>query len=303
MTLAASELRDRLGGVFAPIATPFRSDEELDLDALSFNVNLYAESGIFGLLVLGSNGENRSVSEPEKLLVLRTVAAAKGSNQVVMAGAAYEAQRDAERFFVEAAAHGAEFGLLLAPSYFRKMMTDEVLFRYYVGVAESSPIPLLVYNAPGFSGITMSVDLVGRLAEHPNIVGMKDSASSGIEQFLILESDTFHVMAGSANFLFTAMLQGSIGGTVSLANVFPEIAQQLFEYGRTGDRVAGTEHDNKCRRLNKAISGTYGVPGVKAAMDMAGLRGGYPRRPLLPLTAEQRESLRRVLVTEGVVDG
>jgi 4-hydroxy-2-oxoglutarate aldolase len=132
---------------------------------------------------------------------------------------------------------------------------------------------------------------------------MKDSASSGIEQFLILESDTFHVMAGSANFLFTAMLQGSIGGTVSLANVFPEIAQQLFEYGRTGDRVAGTEHDNKCRRLNKAISGTYGVPGVKAAMDMAGLRGGYPRRPLLPLTAEQRESLRRVLVTEGVVDG
>jgi 4-hydroxy-2-oxoglutarate aldolase len=301
--LAAFELRDRLGGVFAPIATPFRSDEELDLDALSFNVNLYAESGIFGLLVLGSNGENRSVSEPEKLLVLRTVAAAKGSNQVVMAGAAYEAQRDAERFFVEAAAHGAEFGLLLAPSYFRKMMTDEVLFRYYVGVAESSPIPLLVYNAPGFSGITMSVDLVGRLAEHPNIVGMKDSASSGIEQFLILESDTFHVMAGSANFLFTAMLQGSIGGTVSLANVFPEIAQQLFEYGRTGDRVAGTEHDNKCRRLNKAISGTYGVPGVKAAMDMAGLRGGYPRRPLLPLTAEQRESLRRVLVTEGVVDG
>ena len=303
MTLTASELRDRLGGVFAPIATPFRLDEELDLDALSFNVNAYAESGILGLLVLGSNGENRSVSESEKLLVLRTVAAAKGSNQVVMAGAAYEAQRDAERFFTEAADQGAEFGLLLAPSYFRKMMTDEVLFRYYVGVAESSPIPLLVYNAPGFSGITMSVDLVSRLSEHPNIVGMKDSASSGIEQFLVLESDSFHVMAGSANFLFSAMLQGSIGGTVSLANIFPEIAQQLFEYGRTGDRVAGTEHDNKCRTLNKAISGAYGVPGVKAAMDMAGLRGGYPRRPLLPLTAEQRESLRRVLVTEGVVDG
>lgn len=303
MTLSISGLRDRLGGVFAPIATPFRSDEELDLDALTFNVNAYARSGILGLLVLGSNGENRSVSESEKLLVIRTVAASKGAGQVIMAGAAYEAQRDAERFFSDAAGCGADFGLLLAPSYFRKMMTDDVLFRYYSGVADGSPIPLLVYNAPGFSGITMSVELVGRLAEHPNIVGMKDSASSGIEEFLALERDTFHVMAGSANFLFTAMLQGSIGGTVSLANVFPEIAQQLFEYGRAGDRVAGAAHDAKCRRLNQAISGTFGVPGVKSAMDIVGLRGGFPRRPLLPLTAEQRDLLRRVLVTEGVVDG
>ncbi len=295
-------LRAKLGGVFAPISTPFRDDEELDLDALAFNVDVYAASGIKGCLVLGSNGENKSLTENEKKHVLATVAARKAPDQVVMAGATYEAQRDTERFFEVAAELGADFGLLLSPSYFRKAMTDDVLYRYFTGAADRSPIPLLVYNAPGFCGITLSVDLVTRLAEHPNIVGMKDSASSGIEAFLALQSDSFHVLAGSANHLYPAMLAGSPGGTISLANAFPAIAQRLYRYGAERDRIDGPAFHERCRRLNAAISGTYGVAGVKAAMDLAGLRGGIPRRPLLPLTAEQKATLRAVLAEEGVLD-
>lgn len=303
VSLSSARLRERLGGVFAPLSTPFDIDEEVDLRALASNVDFYATSEILGLLVLGSNGENRSLTEDEKASVLATVIAHKAPGQVVMAGAAYEAQRDTERYLDVAAELGSEFGLLLAPSYFRKLMTDDVLHEYFTRAADRSPIPLLIYNAPGFCGITLSVGLMERLAEHPNIVGMKDSASSGVEAFLTLESDQFHVLAGSANFLFPAMLAGSIGGTVSLANVFPALAQRLYRAGAERDETSGPALHERCRKLNAAISGSYGVPGVKAAMNLAGLRGGIPRRPLLPLTKDQVEQLRDALVSEGALNG
>jgi 4-hydroxy-2-oxoglutarate aldolase len=193
--------------------------------------------------------------------------------------------------------------LLLPPSYFRKQMTADVLCRYFSSVADVSPMPVLLYNAPGFCGLTLSPDLVGRLARHPNIVGMKDSAPDGIENFLAFESDGFHVLAGSVNFLFRAMFGGSVGGTVSLANSLPGLAVELFRRGAARDEVGGVPLQEKANRLNAAISGRYGVAGVKAAMNLAGLRGGIPRRPLLPLTAAQTAELRRVLIEEGVLAG
>ncbi len=293
----------KLAGVFAPISTPFSLDEEVDYEALQSNLEFYAQSGILGYLALGSNGENKSLSEPEKRKVLQTIIRYKGPEQVVMAGATYEAQRDTEGFFAEAADLGADFGLVLPPSYFRKQMTDDVLCRYFSGVADTSPIPILLYNAPGFCGVTLSPGLIGRLAGHPKIVGIKDSASSGIENFLLYRRENFHVLAGSVNFLFPAMLGGAVGGTVSLANSFPRISLDLFRCGAEGDQAHGFPVQEKANRLNKAISGKYGVAGVKAAMNLAGLNGGIPRRPLLPLTEAQIAELRAVLIEEGVLAG
>ncbi|MBI4873007.1 MAG: dihydrodipicolinate synthase family protein [Acidobacteria bacterium] len=298
----SAALRKRLAGVFVPISTPFGGDEEVDYGALRFNLERYAASGVLGHLALGSNGENRSLTEDEKLRVLETIVRHKGAGQVVMAGATYDAQRDTERFLKQAADLGADFGLVLSPGYFRKQMTDEVLYRYFSTLADESPLPLLLYNAPGFCGVTLSPALVGRLAGHPNIAGMKDSASSGIENFLPFESGAFHVLAGSANFFFPAMLGGSIGGTVSLANSFPKIALELFECGARRDEARGVPLQEKVTRVNQAISGSHGVAGVKAAMKLGGFRGGIPRRPLLPLTAEQFESLRATLAAEGLLE-
>lgn len=297
----AKELRANLSGVFAPICTPFARSEDVDLGALRFNLDRYADSGLLGFLVLGSNGENRSLTEDERLSVLGEVARHRGPGQVIIAGAAYDAQRDAERFLGAATDLGADFGLVLPPGYFRAQMTDEVLYRYFSSLADGSRIPLLLYNAPGFSGITLDPDLVGRLAAHPNIVGMKDSASSGIEHFLPLESASFHVLAGSANFLFPAMMGDALGGTVSLANAFPRLALDLFAAGQARDERVGAPLQERVRRINHAISGAYGVAGVKAAMTLAGFVGGVPRRPLLPLDKAQVAALRALLTGEGLL--
>jgi 4-hydroxy-2-oxoglutarate aldolase len=293
--------RSRLAGVYAPICTPFTQGEELDAGALRDNLARYAEAGIHGYLALGSNGENRSLTEEERLEVLDLVVRHKGEGQVVMAGATYDAQRQAERFVAAAADLGADFALVLSPGYFRKQMTPEVLYRYFSTLAEGAAIPLLVYNAPGFNGMDLDADLVARLSSHPNIVGMKDSAPSGIERFLALQRSDFDVLAGSANFLFPAMLAGSPGGTVSLANAFPAVALRLHAYGDARDEGAGRPYQDWVSTVNKAISGTYGVPGVKAAMDLAGYVGGVPRRPLLPLGQQERESLRAYLAGEGLL--
>lgn len=295
------ELHRKLAGIFAPICTPFAADESVDFQALRHNLAFYAQSGILGYLALGSNGENKSLTEDEKLSVLEMIVRHKGAGQVILAGATYEAQRDTERFFRQASGLGADFGLLLSPSYFRKSMTDDVLYRYYATVADASPIPILIYNAPGFCGIDLSADLVRRLAVHPNIVGMKDSASSGIEAYLESASDTFLVLAGSVNFLFPAMMGGAVGGTVSMANAFPRLAVELFECGAARDEERGVRLQARANRINQAISGKHGVPGVKAAMNLAGLRGGIPRRPLLPLTPQEVEELRTALAGEGLL--
>jgi 4-hydroxy-2-oxoglutarate aldolase len=295
------EVEAMLAGVFAPICTPFAANEDVDRGALQFNLERYAESGILGYLALGSNGENRSLAEDEKLRVLDDVVRLKGPGQVVLAGAAYDGQREAERFLAAAADLGADFGLVLSPGYFRAQMTDEVLYRYFSSLADEARIPLLLYNAPGFCGLALSPDLVGHLAAHQNIVGLKDSAASGIDSFLRFQGPSFHVLAGSANFLFQALMGGSPGGTVSLANSFPGLALELFGYGRARDEAAGAPLQDRVSRINAAISGAHGVAGVKAAMTLAGYQGGIPRRPLLPLAPAKVAELRDLLVAEGLL--
>lgn len=297
MTTNAEKLR----GAFLPLTTPFNEDMSVDFGALGANLDYYAGTDIHGYLALGSNGENRCLRESEKRDVLLTIMARKKPDQVAMAGCIYDSTPLTVEFMRFAREAGADFATLLSPSYFRKQMTHEVLYGYFAECAESVEIPVLLYNAPGFTGVTLSPETVGALAKHPNIAGMKDSAPAGIENFCFYNGADFCVLAGSASFFYTSMGHGVRGGIVSLGNVRPEVGLRLWNHGLRGQDDEGRAYETRMREANQRISGAYGVPGVKAAMDLAGLAGGYPRKPLRRLEGGDREAVREALLEAGLL--
>ncbi|MBE6940029.1 MAG: dihydrodipicolinate synthase family protein [Ruminococcaceae bacterium] len=295
----------KLMGVFAPISTPFTTEGKVDYEGLAANVKRYAAAGLKGYLALGSNGENKSLSNEEKLRVLETIVQNKGADQTVMAGCIFESTIETIEMGREMCKLGADFLTLLPPCYFKKQMTDDVLLRYFSDVADAVSVPCLVYNAPQYAGgVGLSPKLIRRCADHPNIVGVKDSSTGNMESILFAVKDkpNFTVMAGSVNNFFTAMTMGGAGGVLSLSNSFPEITVELYDLLAAQKWPEAIALNTRLLEINRVIGGAGGVPAVKAAMDMNGLVGGEPRLPLLPLTEAQKEDLKAKIVGFGLLN-
>lgn len=290
-------MNEKLKGVFAPITTPFNKDETLSIEKLETNVKKYALSGIAGYLVLGSNGENKSLRSNEKEEVIKTVIGNKSSEQAAMVGSIFESTCETIEFALKAEEFGADFITLLPPSYFKNAMTDCVLIKYFTDIADAVNIPCLLYNAPQFAGgVSISLNAIKECSKHPNIVGVKDSSSGNVERLaLSVATDSFAVLSGSANTFLSALLNGAAGGVISLANSLPDVVNRLYQYFVDGDIKRATELNKKILQANYTISGKYGVAGVKAAMDLEGYFGGFPRLPLLPLKEEDVSIIRKAL--------
>lgn len=297
------QIRESLSGVFAPICTPFSESGEVNYEGLKVNMAKYAASKLKGYLALGSNGENKSLSMDEKFKVLELIVQNKGPHQAVMTGCIAESTRETIAIARKAEELGTDFITLLPPNYFKAQMTDAVLATYFSEVAEAVNKPCLLYNAPQFSGgVVISTSLVKQLSGHRNIVGVKDSANAAsIDNYLLSCPADFAILAGSANYMVSAMLNGALGGIVSLANVFPDECCKLWQLIATKQYEEGFAYNMKILKLSRSVSGKGGVSAVKAAMDIAGLVGGYPRRPLLPLTQSAKEELKAALGSEGMV--
>lgn len=295
-------MEKKLMGVFAPITTPFDDKGEVAYDKLKGNMKIYAASKLKGYLALGSNGENKSLTNEEKEKVLETIIKNKRADQVVMAGCIFESTKETIEFAKKAENLGTDFITLLPPSYFKKQMSDAVLLRYFTDVASSLKTPCLVYNAPQFcGGTTLSVNLVKELTKHPNIVGVKDSSTGNIESFLFAVRDKFNVMPGSANFFMNGLLMGAPGGVISLANIFPDLTVELYDLTVNKKYEEALKMNERIIQLNKSVSGSGGVAAVKYAMDLAGLYGGNPRLPLLPLNDDIKKKIQEYLKKEELI--
>lgn len=295
-------MEKKLMGVFAPITTPFTKDGEVDFAGLEKNMAFYAKSGIQGYLALGSNGENKSLTNDEKEKVLKTIIDNKGKDQSVMAGCIFESTYETIVYAKKFEKLGADFLTLLPPSYFKKQMTDSVLIKYFNDVANAVNTPCLLYNAPQFCGdTTLSVKLVQECAKNPGIVGLKDSSTGNIDSFLFGARDIMNVMAGSANFFMSTVIMGGSGGVVSLANIFPGIVNEVYKLILNKKYEEAFALNEKVLILNKGVSGAGGVAAVKYAMDLAGLNGGDPRLPLLPLSEENRVKVQTLLEKEKMI--
>jgi len=292
----------KLSGVFAPVVTPFRSDEPA-LDDLRFNLRKLRKTDLTGYLALGSNGEFRSLTDKEQIQVLDVFAEEKG-DKVVMVGTGCESSRQTIEKSKVVCEMGFDYVSVLTPCYFAKQINGALLKRHYERIADSIDVPVLLYNAPGFTGgIRVPVPTILGLSRHPNIVGMKDSSPEGPAKLLtrLDPTEDFHVLAGSANFFYPCLHLGAPGGVISLANALPDPCCELYRLFTQGQYDPARELHCKLARLNQAVSGAWGVAGVKAAMDLTGFKGGQPRHPLRAVTNEAIEEIRRQIFSEGFV--
>jgi 4-hydroxy-2-oxoglutarate aldolase len=290
----------KLSGVFAPVVTPFSSDE-IALDDLRFNLQKLNETDLVGYLALGSNGEFRSLTDKEQVRILEVFAEEK-SDKVVIVGAGCESTKQTIEKSKLVCEMGFDYVSILTPHYFAKQIDGGVLRSYFERVADSIDIPVLLYNAPVFTGgIRIPAQIVIELSKHPNIVGMKDSSPEGPAKLLTCldPAEDFHVLAGSANFFYPCLHLGVPGGIISLANALPAPCCDLYRLFVKGKYDAARTLHFRLSRLNQAVSGAWGVAGVKAAMDIMGFKAGQPRHPLRAVTNEALEKIRRQIVNEG----
>jgi 4-hydroxy-2-oxoglutarate aldolase len=285
-----------LSGIFPPVVTPFVADGGLDLAAFEANLDSYASADLAGVLVLGSNGEAASLEEDEKVALIRA-ARRRVSGRTLLAGTGCESTRATIGLTRRAADAGADAVLVLTPAYYKPQMTQEALRRHYEAVAEASPVPVLLYSVPQFTGLPFPAPLAADLAGHPRIAGMKESSGDVglLGRILASVPPSFAVLCGSAPVVYPALCLGASGGILAVACCAPRPAAALYRAFAAGDHARARALQEALAPLAVAVTATYGVAGLKLAMDLAGFRGGDVRAPLLPAPAAAREELRALL--------
>ncbi|XP_035167729.1 4-hydroxy-2-oxoglutarate aldolase, mitochondrial isoform X2 [Oxyura jamaicensis] len=291
-----------LGGIFPPLATPFSALQEVDYAQLEANLRRYASIPFRGLVVLGSSGEYPYLAPRERLEVLSCVRRALPRDRLLLAGSGCESTQATVELTVSMAEAGADAALVVTPCYYRGAMSAAALVRHYTEVAEASPIPVVLYSVPANTGLELPLEAVLTLAQHPNVIGIKDSGGDITRMGLIVHKtrqEDFQVLAGSAGFLLASYAVGASGGVCALANVLGAPLCQLERLCRQGSWREARDLQHRLIEPNAAVTRRFGIPGLKKAMEWFGYYGGPCRAPLAPLSPAQVEELRGAFSTNG----
>lgn len=293
----------KIEGVFAPIATPFAHDGSIDWKSYEKNLEKFGRTSLAGIVSLGSNGEFAMLSFEEKAALVKATRKGLPADKVIIAGTGCESLRETIALTKASADAGADVALVINPSYYKKDMTDPTLQKFFEAVADASPIPVMIYNMPGNSGINLSSSLVIKLSAHPNIKGEKDSSGNivQISEVLAAAPSDFSVFAGSGSYLFATTVLGGKGGTLAVANVAPDYCVEVHEAAKKGDYDKGRKMQLDLLALNAAVTARFGIGGMKAAMEIAGFIGGAPRLPIQPASEETRTVIRGMMDKLGLV--
>ena len=280
------------------MATPFDVNGNVDPAAIHTNINRWMATGLRGIVALGSNGEAPLLDEHESDVVIGAARDATPRDRLLIAGTGRESTKatiDASR---RAARLGADAVLVRTPSYFKPRMTTEAFVAHYTAVADATPVPVLLYNYPAVTGVTFAPDAVGRLARHPNIVGIKETSVDAAQIAAYVDAtqgERFTVLAGSAPSFFPALGLGARGAILAAACVVPRLCVALLEAFRNGDHTGARELQRRLIPIALAVTSDYGVPGLKAALELTGYVGGAPRSPLIPASSETVAALKHAL--------
>jgi len=288
-----------IAGIFPALTTPYSEDGSVRIERFKENIGRYNKTGLSGYVVLGSTGESvlLSSAEGEALLAAGKESAAPG--RLLIAGAGAESTAETIARCKRAANLGYDIALVKTPYYYKPAYKSEVYLRHYRSVADASPIPVLLYSVPIFTGVALDTPEILTLAEHPNIVGIKDS--SGVIQRVVEVAAkapaSFRVLTGGAAVVYPALAGGANGAVLALASALPERCVAIYESWKSGRHGEALAQQQQVAQASKTIVSENGIAGLKYAMDLRGYFGGVPRLPLLPLSEEKKQQVRK-LVTE-----
>ena len=276
---------DRLKGVLVPLTTPF---DQLSGDiapvALRGNVRAVLEAGADGVVVAGSTGEAPLLTDDEARSMVGWVRELMRDEHVLIAGAGRESTRATIAACQAAAAEGAEAALVRPPSYFASALSQQAVVDHFLAIADEASIPILVYNIPKYTHLPLSGSLLASLADHPNIVGAKDSCGD-LKNFAVYRDavPAWTLFIGSGALLYPALELGAAGGILAVANFAAKLAADVLDSFNRGQKAAAGRLQERLVPLHKEIVGNLGPAGVKSAMDAVGLAGGPMRGPLTSL--------------------
>ncbi len=284
-----------LRGIFPACITPFDNDGDVAPKKFAANVARWEQAGLHGYLVLGSTGEFVYLDEDDRARVLEAAREAIPHGKTMMVGAGHESTRTTIRYTRQAAEFGADCVLVVTPVYYTRAKED-AWRKYFLDVAEASPLPVLIYNVPPFTATNISANLVAELSRHPNIVGIKDSAADvgQVAEVVRLADKDFAVFTGGARVLYPSLCVGAVGAVLAAANPFGYTYVQIYEAFQRGDHEAALRLQQESREAEGKVS-AYGIAGWKAAMDAMGWDGGEPRAPILPLDASIRAKVQAIV--------
>ena len=287
-----------LAGVFPPIATPFDDRGTVDADAIRANVPRWLDAGVRGIVALGSNGEAPLLDEREADAVVAAARDVVPRDRLLIAGTGRESTRATISASRRAADLGADAVLVRTPSYFKSRMTPDAFVAHYTALAEAMSIPVLLYNYPAVTGLTLTADTVGRLAQHPNIIGIKETTTDAAQIAAYVDAargQDFAVIAGSAPGFYAAMCLGARGAILAAACIVPRACVALFDAWARGAHGEARELQRRILPIAVAVTSSYGVPGLKAALDLSGYIGRLPRLPLQPASSGAIADIQQAL--------
>ncbi len=290
-------------GIMPPIATPFVNDE-IAFDKLSENIFRWNKTNLSGYVVFGSNGESVFLTRDEKLKLIEFVKQKKSDDKKLIAGTGSDSIKETISLSNEAAKRGADAALILTPSFYKSQMKHEAFIKYFTAVADNISIPLLIYNVPKFTGVNIEAETVAKLSEHENIIGIKNSDENiaHLTEIIHLTPKNFVTIVGTASVLFAGLFAGAVGGILALANIAPNECIMIMKYFKEGKLDDAKKLQMNLIAVNKAVTAKYGVPGLKAAMDLLGYFGGEPRSPLSSINSLQKEDLISILKKSNLLN-
>jgi 4-hydroxy-2-oxoglutarate aldolase len=288
----------KIQGIYATAATPFDHTGALYRVKVQHNFDKWARTSLAGFVVGSLTGEGPLLGPEEKLELLRLAVPAVPNDRSIIADVSEEGVHLAVRLARCAADAGAHAVVSLVPHQYRNLMYGpETQALYFRALADQSPVPLLIHNAPQLTGVDVLPGTVAKLAEHPNIAGIIETGTpvSRIAQLRSCTPKEFGVLAGTESQVWESLKSGASGAALAFASAAPYATIAIWEAFRTREEEAGIDWQGRISHPSILVTDMYGVPGLKHAMDLNGYYGGPPRLPFVPVSLDARHEIEDAL--------